>query len=93
MKADEFKKREVASVVFQLPADDAARTLLENSRGETLEFLMISDYTVVEGEARATVAATTHAECPRCRRSLPLVASGLCGRCEEVVVTLEPAAP
>lgn len=92
VKADEFKKREGASVVFHLPAEDAARALLEHSRGEALEFLMVSDYTVAEGEVRATVAATTHGECPRCRRSLPLTGGGLCGRCEEVVAALEPAA-
>jgi isoleucyl-tRNA synthetase len=94
VKADEFKKRECAAVVFHLPADDPARAVLEASREEALEFLMVSSFTVSEtaGEAKATVAATTHVECPRCRRSLPLVASGLCQRCEEVVAAFEPVA-
>jgi len=94
VKADEFKKRESAAVVFHLPADDPARVLLEASREEALEFLMVSDFAVSEGgsETKATVSATTHVECPRCRRSLPLVASGLCQRCEDVVSASEPVA-
>jgi len=92
VKADEFKKRESAAVVFHLPADDPARTLLEGWRDEALEFLMVSIFSIAEatGEAKATVAATSHAECPRCRRSLPLVASGLCGRCEKVIAAFDP---
>ena len=94
VKADEFKKRESAAVVFHLPADDPARAVLAESTGEALEFLMVSSVTVSDtaGEAKATVAATSHAECPRCRRSLPLVASGLCERCEEVVAAFAPVA-
>jgi isoleucyl-tRNA synthetase len=93
VKADEFKKRESASVVFHLPAGDPARALLEGARAEALEFLMISDFGLADGgEAKATVSATSHAECPRCRRSLPLVASGLCQRCNDVVAALEPVA-
>jgi hypothetical protein len=55
---------------------------------------MVSSFTVSDtaGEAKAAVAATSHAECPRCRRSLPLVASGLCERCEEVVAAFAPVA-
>ncbi len=95
VKADEFKKRERAAVVFHLPADDPARPLLAASPEESLEFLMVSSFSVSDSaaEARATVAGTSHEECPRCRRSLPLVAGGLCGRCEEVVSALEPVAP
>ncbi|MDH4409566.1 MAG: hypothetical protein QE273_08105, partial [Verrucomicrobiales bacterium] len=79
-----------AAVVFHLPADDPARAVLAESAGEALEFLMVSSFTVSDtaGEAKAAVAATSHAECPRCRRSLPLVASGLCRRCEDVVAAL-----
>ncbi len=85
VKADEFKKRERAAVVFHLPPDDPARALLESAPEEALEFLMVSSFALAdaEGEATATVAATAHEECLRCRRSLPLVASRLCGRCEE----------
>ncbi|HRQ90094.1 MAG TPA: isoleucine--tRNA ligase, partial [Bacteroidia bacterium] len=95
VKGDEFKKRESAAVVFRLPADDPARGLLDASPEEVLEFLMVSKISLASepGDAAATVAVTDHGECPRCRRSIPLVASGLCGRCEEVVATLEPVAP
>jgi hypothetical protein len=77
-----------------LPADDPARAVLAESAEEALEFLMVSSVTVSDtaGDAKAAVAATIHAECPRCRRSLPLVASGLCERCEEVVAAFAPVA-
>ncbi|NLT72425.1 MAG: isoleucine--tRNA ligase [Verrucomicrobiaceae bacterium] len=96
VKADEFKKRERAAVVFHLPGDDAARTVLVDTPGEALEFLMVSSFTVVDGDgpARATVAVTSHEECPRCRRSIELSSGGpLCGRCEEVVAALPVSAP
>ncbi|MEQ1839760.1 MAG: class I tRNA ligase family protein, partial [Verrucomicrobiales bacterium] len=95
VKADEFKKRERAEVVFHLPTDDAARAVLNEAPEEALEFLMVSSISVesTDGPARATVAVTTHEECPRCRRSLTLHAgSSLCSRCDEVVVSLAPLA-
>ncbi len=95
VKADEFKKRERAAVVFHLPVDDAARAVLSEAPEEALEFLMVSGVSVedTDGPARATVAVTTHEECPRCRRSLTLnAASGLCSRCDDVVVSLAPLA-
>ena len=87
IKADQFKKRERAAVTFQLPAEDPARHVLEKFADEALEFLMVSSYTLEEAaEAGATVVETTEGECPRCRRSMPLVAgSGLCGRCDSVM--------
>ncbi len=95
VKADEFKKRERAAVVFHLPGDDPAREVLADSPDEAQEFLMVSAYSLADttDEAHATVASTAHEECPRCRRSLPLVASQLCQRCDEVVVALAPVAP
>ncbi|MBU6179428.1 MAG: class I tRNA ligase family protein, partial [Verrucomicrobia bacterium] len=92
VKADEFKKRECAAVVFHLPVDDPARAVLAESAGEALEFLMVSSFTLSEaaGEPKAAVSVTNHAECPRCRRSLLLVTSGLCQRCEEVVADHKP---
>ncbi len=92
VKAEEFKKREKAAVVFQLPADDPARPVLESHPEEALEFLMVSSYSVedTDGEASASVTATSEEECPRCRRSLPLVAGvGLCGRCASVMEQLD----
>ena len=90
IKADQFKKRERAAVTFQLPADDPARHVLEKFADEALEFLMVSSYTVEKAaEAGATVVETAEEECPRCRRSMPLVAgSGLCGRCDSVMSDL-----
>ena len=95
VKADEFKKRERAAVVFALPLDDPAVKVLEDNPDEALEFLMISAFSSERentSAARATVSVTAHDECPRCRRSLPLEEnSGLCRRCEEVVAPLTPS--
>lgn len=90
VKADEFKKRERAAVVFQLPIDDPARTLLEEHPEEAREFLMISSCSIedAKGGASARVAETRDPECPRCRRSLPVGESGLCDRCASVLDTL-----
>lgn len=94
VKADDFKKRESAAIVFHLPAKDPALAALAAASDEALEFLMVSSFEAVEtdGDARATAVATPHGECPRCRRSLPLSSAGLCLRCEEVVSSLEPVA-
>ncbi|MEM7601218.1 MAG: isoleucine--tRNA ligase [Verrucomicrobiota bacterium] len=88
VKGEAFKKRERASVQFALPTDDPARPVLEGAPDEALEFLMVSKFTVEDtaGEAMASVTETDEAECPRCRRSLPVSAdTGLCGRCDEVM--------
>lgn len=93
VKADEFKKRERAAVVFHLPSDDPARGVLDDSHEEALEFLMVSSISVepFSGAAKATVAVTSHEECPRCRRSLTLqLESGLCDRCEDVIRAVTP---
>lgn len=85
VKADEFKKRESAAVVFHLPAGDPGREILASHSADLLEFMMVSSISRHDcgGEPRATVSATTHSECPRCRRSMPLQPSGLCERCEQ----------
>lgn len=87
IKADQFKKRERAAVIFQLPTDDPARRVLEDFPEEALEFLMVSSYVVEDfNEASASVAETVEPECPRCRRSLPLApGSELCVRCATVM--------
>lgn len=87
IKADEFKKRERAAVVFHLPEGDPGRDILENHATEVLEFLMVASISRHDcgGDPRATVSATQDPECPRCRRSLPIAdtATGLCERCGE----------
>lgn len=88
IKAGDFKKRERAAVEIALKAKDPARQLLEESRDDALEFLMLSDYTLADGdsdEPEVTVRETEHPECPRCRRSIPMANGELCERCAEVV--------
>ncbi|MEM7013979.1 MAG: class I tRNA ligase family protein, partial [Verrucomicrobiota bacterium] len=88
IKAGDFKKRERAAVEIGLKAKDPARQLLEESREDSLEFLMLSDYSLTDGDSDepvVTVRETEHPECPRCRRSLPLAKDGLCLRCYEVL--------
>ncbi len=87
-----FRKRERASVTIGLKKKDPAYALLEKHRDEALEFLMISNFELKVSRAKFTpvvsVTETAHAECPRCRRSLPLADGTLCERCASV---LEPA--
>ncbi len=89
VKSEQFNKREQASVTFTLPEGGVASQLLSENTEEALEFLMGSTVAVesgpAEGEASAAVAATQEAECPRCRRSMPLRANGLCDRCSEAL--------
>jgi len=92
IKGGAFKKRERAAVTLKVPEKDPAYALLDGSREEVLEFLMLSDYELASGageEVEVDVRETEHPECPRCRRSLPLVADGLCGRCADVVANLD----
>ncbi|MCB1064479.1 MAG: class I tRNA ligase family protein, partial [Verrucomicrobiae bacterium] len=93
IKAGQFRKRERAALSITLPADDPATSLLGKQREDTLEFLMVSGFTLVEGDTtKITVAETIDPECPRCRRSLPLGGNPdhaeLCQRCAEVVTAL-----
>jgi len=92
VKAGDFKKREQAAVTFHLKKDDYDRDLATSE--DALEFLMVSEIRVGRPRKKepASVAMTDHPECPRCRRSLPLVeGEGLCERCVEAMSSLQPA--
>ncbi len=87
IKADEFNKRELAAVVFDLPKGHAGIDLIENNLEETLEFLMLSKAEIGKTDADAAAATVTQTdlpECPRCRRSIALV-DECCDRCSAVV--------
>ncbi|MFT5465145.1 MAG: isoleucyl-tRNA synthetase [Verrucomicrobiales bacterium] len=89
IKAGSFKKRERAAVTIALKSDDSARPLLADARDDAMEFLMLSDYDLAEGDSAdlaVEVRETEHPECPRCRRSIPLASEELCERCDSVVV-------
>ncbi|MEO0448374.1 MAG: class I tRNA ligase family protein, partial [Verrucomicrobiota bacterium] len=92
IKAGMFKKRERASVILKVSPKDPVYALLEEETETVLEVLMLSEYVLEEGlgdEIRVEVEETRHAECPRCRRSLPLLKNGLCARCSEVMAAFE----
>ncbi len=86
IQAKEFTRNNEAAISLTLPESDA--NLLEklNDRDFATEFFIIAELNVTQGpELTATAAKTELPLCPRCRKHEPLVASGLCARCEEVV--------
>ena len=92
IKAGSFRKRERADLTIGLSENDPARDLLTHHRDEALEFLMVSDYALADGGGNGpsiAVKETAERECPRCRRSVPLSDDVLCGRCADVVSSLE----
>jgi isoleucyl-tRNA synthetase len=86
IQAKEFTRNNEAAISLTLPESDA--NLLEklNDRDFATEFFIIAELNVTQGpELTATAAKTELLLCPRCRKHEPLVASGLCERCNEVV--------
>jgi len=96
IKAGQFRKRERAALSIALAENDPARPQLAETE-DALEFLMVSNFEVVEGDGdpQVGVTETGDPECPRCRRSLPVGGNAdhpdLCGRCAEVVSNLTTA--
>ena len=88
VQAKEFKKNNEASVMLTVPNGHPVRELLED-QVFAKEFFIISELHLLEGaELSATVAATGHPMCPRCRRYEPAVTdAGLCGRCAEALAS------
>lgn len=93
VQAKAFNKNNEAAVELALPAGHGLRGLL-GGRAFATEFFIISDLKLVEGEGvSASASRTDHPMCPRCRRYEPPAtvqsvegdATGLCGRCEEVL--------
>lgn len=85
IQAKVFNKNNEAAVTITVPAGFKAMAEL-NDRKFAAEFFILAELNVQVGEAMSAVAsATTYAMCPRCRRYEPLLASGLCERCDEVV--------
>lgn len=85
VQAKVFSKNNEASVTVTVPESFACFNELQNREFAT-EFFILSDLKVEKGsEFTAVAEATEHAMCPRCRRYEPLLVSGLCGRCSEVV--------
>ncbi len=88
IQAKEFTRNNEADVKLTLPAEDAALLEKLNDRDFATEFFIIAGLTASAGETlTATARKSAHDLCPRCRQHEPVVASGLCGRCDEVCKT------
>ena len=86
-KADLIGSNNEAAVTLHLQDGDLPEALLENQES-LMEFLILSDLTIVRGAAETTaeVTATDHEKCPRCWRQTADVGQShaeVCGRCAE----------
>ncbi len=87
IQAREFTRNNEADVTLTIPEKDAALLPLLNDRDFATEFFIIAGLSATQGEAlAATARKTDYCLCPRCRKHEPLVASGLCERCDSVVI-------
>ena len=72
-----------------LPASDAHLLEKLNDREFATEFFIIAELTATIGtELTASAKKTELPLCPRCRKHEPVLASGLCQRCEDVLSTV-----
>ena len=85
IQAREFTRNNEADVDLTITAADAALLPLLNNRDFASEFFIIANLRAAVGDALAATARKTGFPlCPRCRKHEPLLASGLCARCDEV---------
>ena len=85
IQAKEFTRNNEAHVDLTVPAADTALLPLLNDRDFATEFFIIANLNATTADTLAAAARLTdHPLCPRCRRHEPVVASGLCQRCNEV---------
>ena len=86
IQAKEFTRNNEAAITLTIPASDAHLLEKLNDRDFATEFFIIAGLTVTQGtELSATATKTELPLCPRCRRHEPVLESGLCQRCDEVV--------
>ena len=86
VQAKEFTRNNEADVTLTIPESDAALLPLLNDRELATEFFIIAGLSASIGsELSATAKKTDYPLCPRCRKHEPLLESGLCERCDEVV--------
>jgi isoleucyl-tRNA synthetase len=85
VQARDFTRNNEADVSLTVPESDAALLPLLNDRDFATEFFIIAGLKAETGAVlNATARKTDHSLCPRCRKHEPVVASGLCQRCDEV---------
>ena len=86
VQAKEFSRNNEADITLTVPASDAHLLEKLNDRDFATEFFIIAGLTATEGtELTATAKKTDLPLCPRCRKHEPVLASGICQRCEDVV--------
>ena len=89
IQAKEFTRNNEAAVELTLPASDAHLLEKLNDREFATEFFIIAELTATIGtELTASAKKTELPLCPRCRKHEPVLASGLCQRCEDVLSTV-----
>ncbi len=85
IQAKEFSRNNEAAILLTVPENDLALTALQDIEAMK-EIFIIAELEVRTGEtASASARKTDLPLCPRCRRHEPLLESGLCERCDEVV--------
>ena len=86
VQAKEFTRNNEAAIDLTLPESDKHLVEMLGDRDFATEFFIIAELSVVQGsELSATARKTELPLCPRCRKHEPVVDSGLCQRCEDVV--------
>ncbi|MFU8894237.1 MAG: isoleucine--tRNA ligase [Luteolibacter sp.] len=86
IQAKEFTRNNEADVSLTVAESDADLLVLLNDREFATEFFIVAGLTATTGpETSATARKTDLPLCPRCRKHEPVLVSGLCQRCEDVV--------
>ncbi len=85
IQAKDFTRNNEAAVVLTVPENDAPLLPLLKDHEFATEFFIIAELSVTPGASlTATAGKTKNSLCPRCRKHEPLVASGICQRCDDV---------
>jgi isoleucyl-tRNA synthetase len=85
IQAKEFSRNNEAAIVLTVPENDAARPALHDIEA-LKEMFIVAELELRTGEtASATASKTELCLCPRCRRHEPILESGLCQRCDDVI--------
>ncbi|MGD7653356.1 MAG: class I tRNA ligase family protein [Verrucomicrobiales bacterium] len=88
VQAKTFTRNNEAKVTLTVPESDAALLPLLNDRDFATEFFIIADLDATTGTIlSATAEKSAHALCPRCRKHEPLLESGVCQRCDDVIAS------
>jgi len=86
IQAKEFTRNNEADVSLTVAEADADLLPLLNDREFATEFFIVAGLTAATGaETSAVVRKTDLPLCPRCRKHEPVLESGLCQRCDDVV--------